>query len=125
MIKDFNTDIQDRADATYIIYAILKSRPDDCIINTQNTKFIDYAMLRRFIKKIFKKSETISDFIEKFCIQLDIQHIDKKYIKDIDFENDNLLKVLNKDTFAIIALLQQRFAKDSEDFKKKNIDDEE
>ena len=69
MIKGFNTDIEERAETSYILYAILKSRPDNSVINTSNTKFIDWAMVRRFIKKIFKKSETISDFIEKFCIQ--------------------------------------------------------
>ncbi|PCG20837.1 hypothetical protein [Brachyspira sp. G79] len=125
MVKGFETNDNERAEAAYIIYALLKSRPENSSVNQSNQKFIDWGVVRRYIKKIFKKSETISEFIEELSIQIGVEVIDKKYIRDIDFDNNNLLKCLDKNTFAIIALLQQRFAKDSEDFSKKNIDKEE
>lgn len=125
MIKDFETNDNERAEAAYIIYALLKSRPENSPVNQSNQKFIDWGAVRRYIKKIFKKSETISDFIEQYAVQIGVEVIDKKYIKDINFEDNNLLKCLDRNTFAIIALLQQKFYKDNEEYKNKHETEEE
>lgn len=125
MINDFETNNQEKADAAFILYALIKSRPDNSPINLHNQKFLDYAMIRRYIKKIFKKSETISEFVEKYSDAIGTEYIDKKYSALINYENDNLLNILNENTLNIIALVQMRIKKDSEEFKEKYADEEE
>lgn len=125
MIKGFETENEDRAEAAFILYAVLKSRPDNSPINQLHQMFIDWGAVRRYVKKIFKKSETIADFVEKFSQAIGVEEIQKQYIKDIDFENDKLLKCLNDNTLSVIALLQIRFSQDSKDFKEKYNNDEE
>lgn len=125
MINDFETDDKEKAEAAFILYAIIKSRPDNSPINIHKQKFLDYATIRRYIKKIFKKSETISEFIEKFASAIGVELIDSKYSTKINYENNNLLNILNENTFNILALIQIRMQKDSAEFKEKYLDEEE
>lgn len=125
MINEFETNDKEKADAAFILYALIKSRSDTSPINIHNKKFLDYATIRRYIKKIFKKSETISDFIEKLASAFAVEYIDKKYSTQMNYENNNLLNILNENTFNIIALVQMRMQKDSADFKEKHADEEE
>jgi len=125
MINDFETNNQEKADAAFILYSLIKSRPENSPINLHNQRFLDYATVRRYIKKIFKKSETISEFIEKYSSAIGVDFIDKKYSTKMNYENDNLLNILNENTLHIIALVQMRIKKDSEEFKEKYPDEEE
>lgn len=124
MINDFETNDREKADAAFILYALIKSRSDNPPINLHNQRFLDYATVRRYIKKIFKKSETISEFVEKYSNAIGVDCIDKKYSTLINYENDNLLNILNENTLNIIALVQMRMKKDSEEFKEKYADEE-
>lgn len=124
MINDFETNDKEKADAAFILYSLIKSRPENSAINLHNQRFLDYATVRRYVKKIYKKCETISQFIEQYASAIGVEYIDKKYSTQINYENNNLLNILNENTFNIIALVQMRMKKDSEEFKEKYPDEE-